>query len=120
MGQRITATVARGPFESTTDGWPRSLTCFGVQWSRNGETRFDAVSEALSWLDVVAVDEVGARRAAELLASLHDAGSALAARDAFVAGIAHAREERLVATDSDFENAALTNHVPIDVPGKTD
>lgn len=87
---------------------------------RSDGTDFDAVAEALSWLDVVAVDGVGARRAAELLASLHDAGVPLAARDAFIAGIAHARDERLVATDSDFENDALAEYVPVDVPEETD
>jgi tRNA(fMet)-specific endonuclease VapC len=82
---------------------------------RQGPADFDAVDAALDWLTVV--DEIPgvARAGAELQNELHANGTALAARDAFIAGAAVALNERLAVADSDFAVDALSSHIDVDL-----
>lgn len=62
---------------------------------------------------VVATREI-ARAAAELQEELQRRGTALSARDAYVAGTARALDERLAAADGDFE--AVAGPPEVDLP----
>jgi predicted nucleic acid-binding protein len=80
---------------------------------KTGTADFDAVDRALQWLTVV--EETDAPRSgAELQTELHDRGTPLAARDAFIAGVAKRLDERLVVADSDFEVDGLTDVLDVD------
>jgi hypothetical protein len=82
---------------------------------RSGAADFDAIDDALDWL-VIADESAGvARDAAELLAFVASRGSSLAARDAYVAGAAMSLDERLVASDADFDTDALREKLPVDL-----
>ena len=80
-----------------------------------GEADFDAVDEALDWLVVVEESAALARDAAELLEFVASRGSPLAARDAYIAGAAASLDERLVASDSDFDTDALGERLVVDL-----
>jgi tRNA(fMet)-specific endonuclease VapC len=82
---------------------------------KTGDADLDAVDAALGWVTVVEADASVARAAAELQATLHEQGTALAARDAYVAGAAAALDERLAVADADFDVAALTDAIDVDV-----
>lgn len=75
---------------------------------------FDAVEHALQWLDVIESPPEGARAAAALQESLQAHGTTLAARDAFIAGIAQCLDERLAVSDSDFAVDGLTDVITVD------
>jgi tRNA(fMet)-specific endonuclease VapC len=81
---------------------------------KSGEPDFDAVDRALEWLVVIDETREHVRAAAELQAELAAEGSPLAARDALVAGTAHALGERLAVADSDFEVDGITNGLDVD------
>lgn len=81
---------------------------------KSGPADFDAVDDALDWL-VVEESAPLARDAAELLEYLVSRGSPLAARDAYVAGAAVSLDERLVASDADFDTDALRERLAVDV-----
>ncbi len=55
-----------------------------------------------------------ARTAAIVQNELHDAGTALTPRDAFIAGAAVALDETLAIVDDDFDEPALIDVVDID------
>lgn len=80
-----------------------------------GEADFDAVDGALDWLVVVEESAALARTAAELLEYVASRGSPLAARDAYIAGAAASLDERLVASDSDFDTDALGERLVVDL-----
>jgi tRNA(fMet)-specific endonuclease VapC len=80
---------------------------------RAGTTDLEGVESALQWLEVVETTGGAARHAAEVLGKLHDAGTPLAARDAFIAGAAAANGETLVATDTDFDIEALRQQIDL-------
>lgn len=75
---------------------------------------FDAVDSALEWLTVVEATRDLARVAAELQDELRQQGDPLAARDVYIAGMAHGLDERLVVADSDFDVAGLTDRLDIE------
>ena len=52
--------------------------------------------------------------AAELQAELQQRGGPLATRDAFIAGAAKARRERLVIADADFDVEGITDVLEVD------
>ena len=81
---------------------------------KSGPADFEAVDGALEWLLVV--DEIGnvPRAAAELQAELVNDGTPLAARDAFIAGVAKNLGESLVVADSDFDVEGLTEYVNVE------
>ena len=81
---------------------------------KSGPADFDAVDGALGWLTVLEPDETVARSAAELQNRLHERDEALAARDAFIAGTAMARDETLVVADSDFDVPGLLDRLDVD------
>lgn len=81
---------------------------------KSGPAEFDAVDEALDWVDVVDESHVLARDAAELLDFVASRGSPLAARDAYIAGAAASLDERLAVSDSDFDTDALRERLEID------
>lgn len=82
---------------------------------KSGPANFDAVDSSLAWLTILGTNSGVARAAAELQIELHRRGEPLAARDAFIAGVAFARDERLVVSDSDFEVEGLKKHINIDI-----
>ncbi len=75
---------------------------------------FEAVDDALAWVTVVETGREVARTAAIVQNELHDAGTALAPRDAFVAGTAVALDETLAVADDDFDVRALSDIVDTD------
>jgi predicted nucleic acid-binding protein len=81
---------------------------------KSGTPDFDAVENALGWVDVV--EETGdlARAAAELQSNLQRRGQTLAARDAFIAGTAHGLGESLAVADSDFDVDGITDEIDVD------
>ncbi|QGN06509.1 PIN domain-containing protein [Halorhabdus sp. CBA1104] len=79
-----------------------------------GPADFEAVDRALSWVDVVEAPTGAARSAAEVQATLHERGDALAPRDAFIAGMADRLGERLAVADADFDVAGLTDVLDVD------
>ena len=79
-----------------------------------GPTDFDAVEEALDWVDIVDETLMLARDAAELLEFMTARGSPLAARDAYIAGAAVSLDERLAVSDNDFDTAALRERLDVD------
>jgi hypothetical protein len=82
---------------------------------KSGAADFDAVDDALDWL-MIADESAGfARDSAELLAFVASRGSPLAARDAYIAGAAASLDERLVASDTDFDTDVLREKLPVDL-----
>jgi tRNA(fMet)-specific endonuclease VapC len=82
---------------------------------RHRSADFDAVDTALDWLTVVEDIPGVARAGAELQDELHADGTALAARDAFIAGAAVALDERLAVADADFAVDVLSTHIDVDL-----
>jgi hypothetical protein len=82
---------------------------------KSGPADFDAVDGALGWLTVVDETSETARTAAELQRDLRQRGGSLTARDAFIAGSAKARGERLVVADADFAVDGLAAVLDVDV-----
>lgn len=82
---------------------------------KSGPAEFDAVDAALEWLVILNETRDHARTAAELQDDLVRDGTPLAARDAFIAGIANALGERLVVSDADFDVPGLTDAIDVDV-----
>lgn len=80
-----------------------------------GESNFDGLESALSWVEVIEEKEPYAREAAELQEKMEDAGEPLSARDIYVAGAASAANEKLVATDSDFGVSVLRESIPVEI-----
>lgn len=81
-----------------------------------GDPDFGAIDDALEWVTVV--DPSGprfARHAAELMATLHDAGSSLAFADGYVAATARSMSERLATRDADFDAHAVRREMDVDV-----
>lgn len=81
---------------------------------KSGPADFDAVDGALSWLTVVDETPDTARTAGELQDELQRRGEPLAARDAFIAGIATALDEQLVVADADFDVDGITDVLDVD------
>jgi hypothetical protein len=81
----------------------------------SGGTDLDAVDGALGWIEVVDETPALARAAAELQAALARGGTPLAARDAYVAGVAYGLDERLAVADADFEAAGVADEIAVDV-----
>jgi hypothetical protein len=81
---------------------------------KTGSPDLDAVDDALGWLEIVEETGASARAAAELQVSLAETGEPLAARDAYIAGAAKARDEPLAVTDTDFDVEGLTANLDID------
>lgn len=81
---------------------------------KSGPTDFDAVDGALEWLTVIDETQELARSAGELQAKLRDRGEPLSARDAFIAGAAYERNERLVVGDADFDVPGITDVLTVD------
>lgn len=81
---------------------------------QSGAADFDAVDNALEWLTVIDATRDLARAAAELQDELLQQGDPLAARDAFIAGMALGLDERLVVADSDFDVRELTDRFDIE------
>lgn len=81
---------------------------------KTGPADFAAVDRALAWLTIVDVTQQMARTAGELQNKLQAAGEPLAARDAFIAGIASALREHLVVADSDFAVEGITELVDVE------
>ena len=86
---------------------------------KTGSPDLDAVDDALGWLEIVEETRASARAAAELQVSLAEAGEPLAARDAYIAGTAKARDEPLAVTDADFDVEGLTANLDIDFVDRT-
>ncbi|MFO8115999.1 MAG: PIN domain-containing protein [Halorubrum sp.] len=82
---------------------------------RSGTTDLDAVDDALDWLRTVDTSAVVAREAAALQNALRDRGDPLAARDAFIAGTAVTRNERLAVSDADFDIDGLRDVLDLDL-----
>lgn len=74
----------------------------------------DAVAAALEWLVIADETAAQARAAAEFLDDLRRRGATLAARDAFVAGIARGLDERLVVADADFDVDGIDDLLDVD------
>jgi len=81
---------------------------------KSGPADFAAVDAALEWVTVVDETRDLARTAAEFQNELHQGGSTLAARDAFIAGTAHGLNERLAVSDSDFDVEGVRNSIDVD------
>lgn len=81
---------------------------------KSGTADFDAVDAALEWVAVVDETRDTARTAAELQSELHQNGSVLTARDAFIAGSAKGCNERLAVSDSDFDVEGIRNIIEVD------
>jgi len=81
---------------------------------KTGSADLNAVDGALEWLTVIDDTAGSARAAAELQVALQQHGGTLAARDAYIAGAAMARDERLVVADSDFDVDGLTEALTVD------
>ncbi len=82
---------------------------------KSGPTDLAAIDRALSWLTVIDVTDATARAAAALQEALQETGSPLAARDAFIAGAAKRRGERLVVADADFDVEGITEQLDIEI-----
>jgi predicted nucleic acid-binding protein len=82
---------------------------------KSGDSDFDGLESALSWVEVIDEKPSYAREAAELQEDLKDAGDPLSARDIYVAGAASATNEKLVATDSDFDSSVLRESISVEV-----
>jgi len=80
-----------------------------------GESDFDGLESALSWVEVIEEKASYAREAAELQEKMKDAGKPLSAREIYVAGAASAANEKLVATDSDFGVPMLRGAIPVEI-----
>lgn len=80
-----------------------------------GPADFDSVDDALDWLTVVDETRTTARAAAELQDELQRRGEPLSVRDAFVAGAARCRDERLAVADSDFDVDGITTVIDVDL-----
>ena len=81
---------------------------------KTGPTDLDAVDEALTWLNVIETSAATARAAAALQDELRTEGEPLAARDAYIAGSAALRDERLVVADADFDADGITGTLDVD------
>ncbi|MBS1263089.1 MAG: tRNA(fMet)-specific endonuclease VapC [Methanonatronarchaeales archaeon] len=82
---------------------------------KNGPTDLRSVDNALKWLTVVDETPKMSRTAAELQDHLRKMGEPLTARDAYIAGAAKELNERLAATDSDFDAEGLRGILETDV-----
>lgn len=82
---------------------------------KSGPADFAAVDGALEWVTIVETSAETARAAAELRNRLRRRGEPLAARDAFIAGVALAHDERLVASDSDFDVPEIMEVLDVDL-----
>lgn len=82
---------------------------------KSGSADFDAVDDALAWLTVVETDKNVARAAAMVQNELHSNGTALAPRDAFIAGTAATFDETLAVADDDFDVPGLTKAIDVDL-----
>lgn len=82
---------------------------------KQGPADFDALDGALGWVTFLDGNEQVARAAADLQNELHRRGNPLAARDAFIAGTAMVRNDRLVVSDSDFDVPGVTEFLDIDI-----
>jgi len=82
---------------------------------KSGSADFDAVDNALAWVTAVETDKTTARTAAIVQNELHSNGTALAPRDAFVAGTAVAFDETLAVADDDFDVPGLTGTLDVDL-----
>lgn len=80
---------------------------------KTGATDLDAVDEALTWVDVVETSAASARAAATLQDELRATGDPLAARDAYIAGVAALRGEQLAVADADFDVDGITDRVDV-------
>lgn len=81
---------------------------------KSGTTDLDAVDEALTWVDVIEPSAATARAAAAIQDELRAGGEPLAARDAFIAGSAALRDERLAVADGDFDVDGITDSLDVD------
>lgn len=81
---------------------------------KSGPADFDAVDSALGWLTVVDETAELARAAADLQDELRGRGAPLAARDAFIAGVAKGLGERLAVADSDFDIEGIDDVLAVD------
>lgn len=84
---------------------------------KTGPTDFAAVDGALEWVTIVDETAAFARAAGEIQDELRHSGEPLAARDAFIAGAAVELDERLVAADTDFDVAGLSDILDVDLLG---
>ncbi|MUW14315.1 PIN domain-containing protein [Halorubrum sp. CBA1125] len=82
---------------------------------KTGSTNLDAVDEALDWVHVIDTSAAVAREAAVLQDALRDRGDPLAARDAFIAGTALTLDERLAASDVDFDVDGIRDVLDLDL-----
>jgi predicted nucleic acid-binding protein len=80
---------------------------------KTGATDLDAVDEALTWVDVVETSGSSARAAATLQDELRAEGEPLAARDAYIAGVAALRDERLAVADADFDVNGIADRLDV-------
>lgn len=81
---------------------------------RTGPANFAAVDGALEWVTVVEETAECARAAGEIQDELKRHGETLVAREAFIAGTAKQRGERLVVSDSDFDVTGITDVLDVD------
>jgi predicted nucleic acid-binding protein len=81
---------------------------------KTGPADFDAVDRALGWLTIVDETASLSRAAGELQNELRKRGTPLAARDAFIAGVAMGLDERLAVADSDFDVDGITDVLDVD------
>ena len=81
---------------------------------KSGPADFDAVDGALEWVTPVEMTTGLGRAGATVQTELQRRGETLAARDAFIAGVAMALDERLVVADEDFDVAGLTDVLAVD------
>ena len=82
---------------------------------KSGPADFAAVDGALEWVTIVDVTAEHARAAGQLQDELQRRGETLAARDAFIAGVARGLDERLVVSDADFDVSGITDVLEVDV-----
>ena len=82
---------------------------------KSGDSDFDGLESALSWVEVIEEKPSYAREAAELQENLKEAGEPLSARDIYVAGAASATNEEIVATDSDFDSSVLRESISVEI-----
>jgi len=81
-----------------------------------GDPNFDTVEGALSWVSAINYESVrSSRRAAELMARLHEAGSSLSFRDGYIAAAAWEMQELLVTRDADFDVPALREEIDVEL-----
>ena len=81
---------------------------------KSGPADFAAVDGALEWVTIVDVTAEHARAAGQLQDELQRRGETLAARDAFIAGVARGLDERLVVSDADFDVSGITDVLEVD------